>query len=228
MGLFSWIREKVERAVEAVKDFFGLGSRGSYSGSVQETVDIDKVLNDFRDSISPKAEQREKEYMNIVLKKFDDFIESRRYDYPELVSALAKKRNDVKSKLSGIIIDHINKRASVNDDEFRGILEMQPGDSKKEKLEKQSQKFLLEAETLFEKNLQSEMDKLNKELSERFSEALEEQDKQLKKREADYQTLLGKAERGQLDLKDLEDKCIFAADANSCMACLFDQVECEK
>ena len=228
MGLFSWIREKVERAVEAVKDFFGLGSRGSYSGSVQETVDIDKVLNDFRDSISPKAEQREKEYMNIVLKKFDDFIESRRYDYPELVSALAKKRNDVKSKLSGIIIDHINKRASVNDDEFRAILEMQPGDSKKEKLEKQSQKFLLEAETLFEKNLQSEMDKLNKELSERFSEALEEQDKQLKKREADYQTLLGKAERGQLDLKDLEDKCIFAADANSCMACLFDQVECEK
>ena len=166
--------------------------------------------------------------MNIVLKKFDDFIESRRYDYPELVSALAKKRNDVKSKLSGIIIDHINKRASVNDDEFRAILEMQPGDSKKEKLEKQSQKFLLEAETLFEKNLQSEMDKLNKELSERFSEALEEQDKQLKKREADYQTLLGKAERGQLDLKDLEDKCIFAADANSCMACLFDQVECEK
>ena len=42
-----WVKDRVED----VKEFFGLGHRKSYSGSVQETVDIDKVLNDFRASI---------------------------------------------------------------------------------------------------------------------------------------------------------------------------------
>lgn len=219
MGFFSWLREKWED----FKDFLGLGSSGSYSGTVQETVDIDKVLNDFRADISPEAEELEEKCIADVLSKFDDFVESEGRDYPELASALKKKKRGVTARLKGIIMDHINKRASTNDDEFREILEMRPGAQKTQALKKQSQKFLLEAEDLFKEKLQEEMHELNDELNERFSEALQNQEAQLHKKEADYQQLLESAERGQLDLNALEEDYILIADACSCMDYLFEQ-----
>lgn len=224
-----WVEDKVENAIDTVRGFFdGLGNSGSYSGSVQETIDIDKVLNDFRDDISPEAKKLEEDYMARVTEKFDDFIKSQKCDYPELANALEQKKEEVRSKLSGIIINHINKRASVNDDEFRAILKMQPGGPKTEALKKQSQKFLSEAEERFKDRMQSEMGKLNDELSKRFREALGGQAERLKKKEEDYQEYLRDAERGQLDLKDIEDKRILAADACACMDLLFAQVEKER
>ena len=216
-----WVKDRVED----VKEFFGLGHRKSYSGSVQETVDIDKVLNDFRASISPEAKELENEFLDSVLSKFDGFIESEGSDYPELVNALKKKKRSVASHLNGVIVNHINKRASTNDEEFRKILEMQPGNPKTQAVKKQSQKFLVEAETLFKEKLQSEMDELNAELSERFSEALKSQEEQLQKKETAYQRLLEDAERGQLDLNALEEDCVLVADAYSCMDNLFTQME---
>lgn len=214
-----WVKDRVED----VKDFLGLGHSKSYTGSVQETVDIDKVLNDFRANISPEAKELEKKFLDSVLSKFDGFIESEGRDHPELVSALTKKKRSVESHLNGIIVNHINKRASTNDEEFRKILEMQPGSSKTQALEKQSQKFLVEAETLFKNTLQSEMNELNEELSVRFRKTLDEQEKLFKDKEADYQRLLDDAENGQLNLNDLEEDLILIADACSCMDCLFSE-----
>lgn len=250
MGLFSaigdWVRDRVDDAknwiedrvddaknliedgVEAVKAFFNLGSRGSYSGSVQETVDIDKVLNDFRTSISPEAKELEDNCVASVLAKFDGFFESEGCDYPELVSALKKQKRSVASHLNGVIINHINKRASTNDEQFKKILEMQPGTAKTQALKEQSQKFLLEAEVLFKDKLQKEMAELNAELSVRFNEELKSQEDKLQKKEAAYQQLLDDAERGQIDLNGLEEDCILVTDAYSCMEYLFAQMENEK
>ena len=216
-----WVRDRVDD----IKDFFGLGNRASYSGSVQETVDIDKVLNDFRTSISPEAEELEKKFLAEVLSKFDEFIKSEGHDYPELISALKKKKRSIVSHLSGVIINHINKRASTNDEEFKKILEMQPGSAKTQALKEQSQKFLLEAEALFKEKLQSEMSDLNTELSERFNDALKSQQEQLQNKETAYQRLLEDAERGQLDLNALEEDCVLIEDACSCMDALFTQME---
>jgi len=216
-----WVHDKVED----IKEFFDLGSRESYSGSVQETVDIDKVLNDFRTSISPEAKELEGRIIDSVLAKFDSFIESEGHDYPELVSALKKKKRSVASHLNGIIVNHINKRASTNDEEFRKILEMQPGAPKTQALKTQSKKFLAEAESLFKEKLQSEMADLNTELSDRFREALKSQEEQLESKARDYKRLLEDAERGQLDLNALEEDCVLIADACSCMDDLFTQME---
>ena len=231
-SVFDWVSDRfddaknwIEDRVDDIKDFFGLGSRESYSGSVEETVDIDKVLNDFRTSISPDAKELEKKFLDSVLSKFDEFIESEGRDYPELVSALKKKKKSVASHLNGIIVNHINKRASTNDEEFRKILEMQPGTPKTQALKTQSQKFLAEAESLFKEKLQSEMAELNTELSDRFREALKSQEEQLESKARDYKRLLEDAERGQLDLNALEEDCVLIADACSCMDDLFTQME---
>ena len=226
--LWESAKEWVHDRVEDIKEFFGLGSRESYSGSVQETVDIDKVLNDFRTSISPEAKELEERIIDSVLAKFDSFIESEGHDYPELVSALKKKKRSVASHLTGVIINHINKRASTNDEEFKAILEMQPGNAKTQALKNQSQKFLLEAEKLFKEKLQQEMTELSEELSERFNEALKNQEEKLKNQEVAYQHLRDDAERGQIDLNGLEEDCILVANAYSCMDYLFAQMGKEK
>lgn len=73
--------------------------------------------------------------------------------------------------------------------------------------------------------LRSEMVALNTELSDRFRETLNDQEKLLQEKEAAYRSLLGDAERGQLDLNGLKEYLILVADAHSCMDCLFSKVE---
>ena len=224
MGFLRRIWDWVEEKVEEIKDFWGLGRRRSYSGSVQETVDIDKVLNNFRTSISTEAMELQNKALDSVLSKFDRFIDREGSDYPELVNALKKQKHSVASSLNGVIVNHIHKRASTNDKEFRKILEMQPGDAKTQALKKQSQKFLQEAEAEFKAKLQSEMAMLNAELSDRFSDALRSQEEQLRRKETAYQRLLEDAERGQLDLNCLKEDCVLVADAVSCMDIIFAQM----
>ena len=116
-SVFDWVSDRfddaknwIEDRVDDIKDFFGLGSRGSYSGSVEETVDIDRVLNDFRTSISPDAKELEKKFLDSVLSKFDEFIESEVRDYPELVSALKKKKKFWMSSMLPMFVICSNSR----------------------------------------------------------------------------------------------------------------------
>ena len=56
MGFGDWLADKFYRAkdwvedrIDDVKEFLGLSSRGAYTGSIPETVDVDKVLNNFKE-----------------------------------------------------------------------------------------------------------------------------------------------------------------------------------
>lgn len=238
MGFFDWFRERVEdvkywveekyeEAKESIKRFLGLGNSGSYSGSVPETVDIDKVLKDFQEALAPKAAELEKTCIDQVLAQFDRYIAEQEAEYPELVDALKKKRNEVQNNLANTIMNHVRKRASTNDEEFKSILEMEPGKEKTRKLEEQSDKFLKEAVNRFKKRLKEEMGGLNKELSERFNKALKEQEDELQKKEEDYLQLLDEVACGQLDLNNLEEDILLVSNAYFCMEYLFAQMEKE-
>ena len=224
MRLFDWAK----RALEKVKEWLGLGKRAPYSGSVQETVDIDKVLKDFQKALTPKAEELEKTCIGEVLQQFDQYIAGQKAEYPELVDALKKKRNHVQNKLAGTIMNHVSKRASTNDEELKSILEMEPGKEKTRRLAEQSDKFLKEAVDRFKKRLKEEMDGLNKELSERFNKALNEQEDELQKKEEDYLQLLDEVAYGQLDLNNLEEDVLLVSNAYFCMEYLFAQMEKEE
>lgn len=224
MGLVDWAK----RALEKIKEWLGLGNRGSYSGSVPEKVDIDKVLKDFQEALTPKAEEHEKTCIGEVLQQFDQYIAGQKAEYPELVDALKKKRNHVQNKLAGTIMNHVSKRASTNDEELKSILEMQPGSEKTQRLKEQSDKFLKEAVDRFKKRLKEEMDGLNKELSERFNKALNEQEDELQKKEEDYLQLLDEVAYGQLDLNNLEEDVLLVSNAYFCMEYLFAQMEKEE
>ena len=199
-----------------------------YLDNIQVRVNIDKVLTDFQEALTPKAEELEKTCIGEVLKQFDQYIAGQKAEYPELVDALKKKRNHVQNKLAGTIMNHVSKRASTNDEELKSILEMQPGSEKTQRLKEQSDKFLKEAVDRFKKRLKEEMDGLNKELSERFNKALNEQEDELQKKEEDYLQLLDEVAYGQLDLNNLEEDVLLVSNACFCMEYLFAQMEKEE
>lgn len=250
MGFFDWLRDKgkelkekavekavekvekaldkVEKAITALENLLGLGNSDSYSGSVRETVDIDKVLKDFQEALAPQAEELERTCIGQVLAQFDQYIEEKEAEYPELVDALKKKRNEVQKNLANTIMDHVSKRASTNDEELKSILEMERGNEKTRKLEEQSDKILKEAVDRFKKRLKEEIDGLNKDLSERFNKALKEQEDELQKKKEAYEQLSDEIANGKQNLDDLEEDVLLVSNACFCMEYLFAQMEKEE
>lgn len=235
MGSFGLAGELIKKGIEWIKNhlddmIIDDGPRDStiYLDNIQVRVNIDKVLTDFQEALTPKAEELEKTCIGEVLKQFDQYIAGQKAEYPELVDALKKKRNHVQNKLAGTIMNHVSKRASTNDEELKSILEMQPGSEKTQRLKEQSDKFLKEAVDRFKKRLKEEMDGLNKELSERFNKALNEQEDELQKKEEDYLQLLDEVAYGQLDLNNLEEDVLLVSNACFCMEYLFAQMEKEE
>lgn len=222
MGFFDWLAEKARDVVDAIKDFFGIGSSSSYSGSVREAVDVGSVLHDFKKSISEDVEKQEKAGLNVVIAEFDRFKEKNNSTFPELSDEVEKREREVIQHLDGVMMKHIETRLSANDAEFRKVLEMQPGEEKRKSLEKYANKFIQEAERKFKEKLEVEMNTLQKEVGMSFTNELDKRKDDLVRKEEACQALQCKAENGDLNLKELEDDCIPAEDALRCAETLFD------
>lgn len=235
MGSFGLAGELIKKGIEWIKNhlddmIIDDGPRDStiYLDNIQVRVNMDKVLTDFQEALTPKAEELEKTCIGEVLKQFDQYIAGQKAEYPELVDALKKKRNEVQKNLANTIMDHVSKRASTNDEELKSILEMEPGSEKTRKLEEQSDKFLKEAVDRFKKRLKEEIDGLNKDLSERFNKALKEQEDELQKKKEAYEQLSDEIANGKQNLDDLEEDVLLVSNACFCMEYLFAQMEKEE
>lgn len=217
-----WAKEKVEQVI----DFFSnLGGRSSYSGTVEEAIDVEKVLNEFKEQYAQAVTKKEKDCVDSVMQRFDDFEKSYQNKYPDLIELLKSKKSAVKKELKNVIIDEFNKRLSVNDPQFRKVLEMKKGDAKIKELESCYEKFMAEAVSIFNSKLETKMNDLNNDISARFKAALNEQKGNLDKKEAEYRQLQDEAQNGLLDLKKLEQQCIPIEDACDCINKLFIQAE---
>ena len=224
MGLGDWLADKFYRAkdwiedrVDDIKDFFGLSRRSSYTGSVSETVDVDKVLNKFKDLLSKMATEWEMQSISDVADRFEQFVQENAAKFPELAGEVNRRKSEVPEKMQGTMMEHINKRLSANDPDFRKMLEMQPGDEKEKCQQKYTEQFLQEAKKEFQKKLQLEMDRLYDDVSKNIRKYLDEKTMKLEEQEKSYAQLQHKVENGQLNLKELEDACIPAMDAERCM-----------
>ena len=233
MGLLSWIGEKISDARDWVRDriddvkyfFSSLGSSSSYSGSVEETIDIEQVLNELKEEYAPQAQELEKEQIAEVMGKFDIFAKEYRADYPELVANLENQKADVRRELKNVIVDEFNKKFSINNDKFKKILEMKPGKDKENAVEQSFMDFTEEAVALFGDQLQKSMDALYNDVSVRFEEALRREGENLDKQTKELEQLKSQAAEGKLNLEELEQRCIPVADACECVNKLFNEVE---
>lgn len=229
MGFFDFFRDVKDwicDRIDDVKDFFsGLGNSGSYGGSVEETIDIEQVLNELKDQYAPQAQELEKEQIAEVMGKFDIFAKEYRTEYPELVANLENKKADVRRELKNVIVDEFNKKFSINNDKFKKVLEMKPGTDKENAVEQSFMDFTEESVALFGDQLQKSMDALYNDVSVRFEEALRREGKNLDKQTKELEQLKSQAAEGKLNLDELKQKCIPVADACECVNKLFNEVE---
>lgn len=228
MGLRDWVADKFYRAkdwiedrVDDVKEFLGLSSRGSYTGSIPEAVDVDKVLNNFKELLSKLAAEWEKQSIKDIADKFEQFVQVNTAKFPELAGEVNRRKEEISKKMKDTVMDHINKRLSANDPDFRKALEMQPGKEKESRLKTYQENFIQEAEEKFWNKLQLEMNRLYDDVSKNIGKYLEEKTSKLERQERQYAQLRRQVENGQLNLKELEDACIPAEDAERCMNEIF-------
>ena len=228
MGFLDWVADKVYRAkdwiedrVDDVKEFLGLSSRGSYTGSIPEAVDVDKVLNNFKELLSKLATEWEKQSIRDVTDKFEQFVQENAAKFPELAGEINRRKDEISKKMEGTAMEHINKRLSANDPDFRKALEMQPGKEKESRLKTYQEKFIQEAEEKFWNKLQLEMNRLYDDVSKNIRKYLEEKTSKLERQERQYAQLQRQVETGQLNLQELEEACIPAADAERCLEEIF-------
>ena len=68
MGLFrrigGWVRDRIESAVDWVKDKLGISSYSS--NRVEDQINVDKVLAEYRESIQPDVDHLEEKCMRKI------------------------------------------------------------------------------------------------------------------------------------------------------------------
>lgn len=211
-----WVVDKVDDAVTWVSD--KLGGSGPYSGtSVQETVDVEKELSKFRESINGQAMDVEEKSISEIMSQFNAFIRELEAHYPSLVAAVKKEQRNVTSSLKGAIVDYARKHISENDPDFRKVLEMKPGSEKKTKLREETDRILRDAQASFDRKLSKAIKGLNEELSERLENELAAKERQLKEETSQYKELERQAQSGAIDLEELEGEYTLLSETSHCL-----------
>ena len=212
MGLFDKAKAIVRDAKWWIEDkiweiSYKLGKKKSVS-SQEDKIDAEKELNVFKEKLDPVIGERESTAINGVMEKFSEFACNLHSDYPELSEKIISRGDAIIDRLKGTIKNHIDPRLSINNDELRKILNMQPGIQKENDLKRYQEQLLLAGETGFKSKLQHEMDNLYNEISERLNAMLSEKTGKLEKLREDYNNLRDLAEKGQLDLEKIKQDCV--------------------
>lgn len=221
-----------EKAIEAVSDaadkfeYAALSAThwvldrldGTYDrNSIDSRKGVEQALADFRTEIAGQAREAEEASIYSAMSKFDEFAEMLEEPFPELVSLVKTRQSETEDMLTHTIINYVQEHISENDPEFQKILEMQPGNDKKEKLSKRMQKIIDDAQDYFGEQLKKQIELLNDELDVRLNQKIEAQEKILEDTEKKYKLLSEQESDKTLDIQKIEEECLPIAEAAACI-----------
>lgn len=210
-NVVSEVKYEMERFVDKV---FGR----SYSGtSVEESVDVDKDLSEFKKEIQKKAGVVEKERIKAVMEGLNILIEAMKEHYPAEAKAVETSKKKLNQSLVGTIVNHVEEKASLGNAEFETILKMQLGEEKRETLRQAMNQMLADGEDKFNKKLETGVKKLNKELESRLRSAIGKKETDFKKESDQYERLMKQVESNTLDMNALELSQLVTQEACDCL-----------
>ena len=216
LGFFiDWVADKIERAVDWIND--KLGGSSYASSSVEDQMDVDKVLSEFRDSIQGDVDQSEKKCMSSVEGMFSDLKKKTKSRFPDLIDIIEKKQKQTQETLNGTIMQYVKEHLSKNYRRFVKVLEMNPGQAKKAALNKEANRIIEEAETYFYKKLKKYMEDIQKEFTERLSIRLEDQEKQMKDYINKLEQMEVRAKEGSLNVDEVINECSPIMESAECI-----------
>ena len=106
LGFFiDWVADKIERAVDWIND--KLGGSSYVNSSVEDQIDVDKVLSEFRDSIQGDVDQSEKKCMSSVEGMFSDLKKKTKSRFPDLIEIIEKKQKQTQETLNGTMTEDL-------------------------------------------------------------------------------------------------------------------------
>ena len=114
-------------------------------------------------------------------------------------------------------MNDISKSVSENDEEFKAVLEMQPGREKTKKMRAQMDKNLERAEKKFDQKLKKQMKKLNDEVETRLKDELAQKEQTLQKETFIYEDLEKQSVDGEIDVEHFLDELEFATEIKLCL-----------
>lgn len=222
MGFFSffrdavdWVCEKVEDAVDWVKDKL---SRKTYDeNAIEDHVDVDAVLADFRKAIKDDVKAAENSCMASVSTLFSDLTKKTGAKFPDLVAIIENEQKKAEDELKGTVIKYVKEHLSKNDPQFLKVLKMKPGEAKKAALDRATERVLEEAESAFYVKLKKYAEHLLEEFSGRLNIRIADQEEQMNRRIKELEKLQAEAEEGQIDIDGLKENCAPVMEAAECI-----------
>lgn len=221
MGLLDFFRDvkdaivdTVERVVDWIKD---LGGKSYDNSSVEDQIDVDKVLSKFRDSIQGDVNQSEKKCMSNVDGMFSDLKKKTKERFPDLIEIIEEKQKQAEETLGGTIMQYVKEHLSKNDRRFVKVLEMKPGQAKKAALNDEANRIIEEAERYFYKKLKKYMEDVQKDFTERLSTRLDDQEKQMKDYINKLERMEVRAKEGSLNVDEVINECAPIMESAECI-----------
>ena len=216
LGFFiDWVADKIERAVDWIND--KLGGSSYVNSSVEDQIDVDKVLSEFRDSIQGDVNQSEKKCMSSVEGMFSDLKKKTKARFPDLIEIIEEKQKQAEETLNGTIMQYVKEHLSKNDRRFVKVLEMNPGQAKKDALNNEANRIIGEAEAYFYKKLKKYTEDIQKEFTERLSIRLDDQEKQMKDYINKLEQMEVRAKEGNLNVDEVINECAPIMETAECI-----------
>lgn len=226
MGLFSFIRDKFEDAVDWVKDKAEMAvdwikDKLSFSeydeDDIEDHVDVDAVLAEFREKVRDDVNNAEKKCMKSISDVFTDLIRKTQDKFPDLVEIIDNEQQEAERELTGTYMKYVKEHLSKNDEKFLNVLKMKPGKAKDNALELALKNIMDNAERTFYSKLKKYAEHVLTEFTNRLNNRMIEQEKQVTERINELEKLKLQAESGIIDVDALKDKSAPVMEASACI-----------
>lgn len=216
----SWVKEKVDKAVDWVKEKL---SRKKYDeDDVEDHVDVDAVLAEFRETIQDEVNDAEKRCMDSISVLFTDLIEKTQEKFPDLVEIIKNEQQKAENELKGTVMKYVKEHLSKNDAKFLRVLKMNPGKAKEDALDLATENVLNDAEKSFNAKLKKYAEHVLEEFSGRLNNRIVDQENQMNARIHELEKLRLEAESGQIDVNALKDKSAPMMEVSECIIQIFE------
>lgn len=233
----SWIKDKVEDKVENFTDRMDIAkiefecameyaydrikdilSRKKYDeDDIEDQVDVDAALADFKEVIKGDITDVEKDCMDSVTSLFSDLIEKTKDKFPDLVEIIENEQEKAQKELKGTIMKYVNEHLSKNDSKFLEVLKMNQGKAKEKALDSSAEQILTNAEKVFDSKLKKYAENVFEEFSYRLNTRIANQEEEMNKRIEELEKLQEEAEEDKIDVEALKEKCAPIMESAECM-----------
>lgn len=222
MGLWSficdavgWVKDKVESAIDWVTD--KLSATTYDETNVEDHVDVDAVLAEFREEIEDDVNATEMKCMKTISVVFSDLSDKTKDMFPDLVEIIDNEQEKAENDLKGTVMNYVREHLSKNDAQFLKVLKMRPGKAKAEELKAATDRVLEESERFFNSRLKKCTEQLLIEFDARLNNRITDQEEQMNRRINELEKLQDEAKKGQLNVEKIKESCAPVMESSECM-----------